>query len=58
MLIHDCDLRVGLHAKRIFDAVGHYSRADLLGDVAPGNRGGAPEAAPGGNGAPAEMTEA
>jgi predicted amidohydrolase len=27
----DCDLRVGLHAKRWFDAVGHYSRADVLG---------------------------
>jgi predicted amidohydrolase len=26
----DCDLRVGLHAKRWFDAVGHYSRADVL----------------------------
>ena len=27
----DCDLRVGLHAKRWFDAVGHYGRQDLLG---------------------------
>jgi len=27
----DCDLRLGLHAKRTFDAVGHYSRADVLG---------------------------
>jgi nitrilase len=27
---HDCDLRAGLHAKRWFDAVGHYSRADVL----------------------------
>ena len=26
----DCDLRKGLHAKRAFDAVGHYSRADVL----------------------------
>jgi predicted amidohydrolase len=26
----DCDLRRGLHAKRLFDAVGHYSRADVL----------------------------
>ena len=25
-----CDLRVGLHAKRWFDCVGHYSRADVL----------------------------
>jgi predicted amidohydrolase len=30
----DCDLRVGLHAKRWFDSVGHYSREDvLLGEV-------------------------
>jgi nitrilase len=27
----DCDLRRGLHAKRWFDAVGHYSREDVLG---------------------------
>jgi nitrilase len=26
----ECDLRVGLHAKRWFDAVGHYSREDAL----------------------------
>ena len=26
----DCDLREGLHAKRWFDAVGHYSREDVL----------------------------
>ncbi len=31
----DCDLRAGLHAKRYFDAVGHYGRADVL---APGAR--------------------
>jgi nitrilase len=30
MLLHDCDLRAGLHAKRSFDAVGHYSRAEIL----------------------------
>jgi nitrilase len=30
MLVADCDLRSGLHAKRYFDAVGHYSRADVL----------------------------
>jgi len=30
MLIHDCDLKLGLHAKRTFDAVGHYSRDDVL----------------------------
>jgi nitrilase len=32
IIIADCDLRRGLHAKRWFDAVGHYSRADLLGE--------------------------
>jgi nitrilase len=26
----ECDLRAGLHAKRWFDAVGHYSREDAL----------------------------
>jgi nitrilase len=26
----ECDLRVGLHAKRWFDSVGHYSREDVL----------------------------
>jgi nitrilase len=26
----DCDLRVGLHAKRWFDVVGHYGREDVL----------------------------
>jgi nitrilase len=26
----DCDLRTGLHAKRWFDSVGHYSREDVL----------------------------
>ena len=30
MVIADCDLRVSLHAKRWFDAVGHYSREDTL----------------------------
>jgi len=30
MLIHDCDLRVGLRAKQGFDAVGHYGREDTL----------------------------
>jgi hypothetical protein len=29
-VIADCDLRRGLHAKRWFDSVGHYSRADVL----------------------------
>jgi len=31
----DCDLRAGLHAKRWFDAVGHYSRADVLEPAEP-----------------------
>ena len=26
----DCDLRETLHAKRYFDVVGHYGRADVL----------------------------
>lgn len=30
ILVADCDLREGLHAKRWFDAVGHYSRSDVL----------------------------
>jgi nitrilase len=30
MVVADCDLRAGLHAKRWFDVVGHYSRADVL----------------------------
>ncbi len=30
----DCDLRRGLHAKRWFDAVGHYSRAEVLDGTA------------------------
>ena len=29
IVIADCDLRAGLHAKRWFDAVGHYSREDV-----------------------------
>jgi len=34
MVLAECDLREGLHAKRWFDSVGHYSREDVLG-VAP-----------------------
>jgi nitrilase len=30
ILLADCDLRAGLHAKRWFDAVGHYGREDVL----------------------------
>ena len=29
-VLADCDLRDGLHAKRWFDSVGHYSREDVL----------------------------
>jgi predicted amidohydrolase len=33
-VIAECDLRQGLHAKRWFDSVGHYSREDvLMGEV-------------------------
>jgi nitrilase len=37
IVVADCDLRAALHAKRWFDAVGHYSRADVL--AAPSHRG-------------------
>jgi nitrilase len=30
MIVADCDLRAGLHAKRFFDAVGHYGREEVL----------------------------
>jgi nitrilase len=30
MVMAECDLRRGLHAKRWFDAVGHYARTDVL----------------------------
>jgi nitrilase len=30
MVVADCNLRDGLHAKRFFDAVGHYGREDVL----------------------------
>jgi nitrilase len=38
MLVADCDLRAGLHAKRWFDVVGHYSRADVLAAPPPNPR--------------------
>jgi predicted amidohydrolase len=31
IVVADCDLREGLHAKRWFDSVGHYSGAPVLG---------------------------
>ncbi|MGI8511557.1 MAG: nitrilase-related carbon-nitrogen hydrolase, partial [Solirubrobacteraceae bacterium] len=30
LVVADCDLRAGMRAKRWFDAVGHYSRDDVL----------------------------
>jgi nitrilase len=30
IVVADCDLRTGLHAKRFFDVVGHYGREDVL----------------------------
>jgi nitrilase len=30
MVVADCDLRLALHAKRFFDAVGHYGREEVL----------------------------
>ena len=47
-LVADCDLHEGLHAKRWFDAVGHYSREDVLGGLAsvPGHQAPAPPAEP------------
>jgi nitrilase len=36
IVVADCDLRRGLHAKRWFDAVGHYSRDDVLPEPAGG----------------------
>ena len=35
IVVADCDLRRGLHAKRWFDAVGHYSAEAVLGPEAP-----------------------
>jgi predicted amidohydrolase len=37
IIVADCDLRDGLHAKRWFDAVGHYSREDALARWLPGS---------------------
>jgi nitrilase len=40
MVAAECDLRQGLHAKRSFDAVGHYSRDDVLAPPATGEADG------------------
>jgi nitrilase len=46
MVVADCDLRVGLHAKRWFDVVGHYGREDVLpGLVSRPPANGAPQLA-------------
>jgi nitrilase len=58
IVVADCDLRRGLHAKRWFDAVGHYSREEVLAhdpkigvDVTPRGPGnGATASAPDGEG--------
>jgi nitrilase len=39
IVVADCDLRRGLHAKRWFDAVGHYGRREVLDDEALAVRG-------------------
>jgi predicted amidohydrolase len=45
IVLADCDLRDGLHAKRWFDSVGHYSRADVL-DAGPAPDGREHDEAP------------
>ena len=30
IVVADCDLRRGMHARRVFDVAGHYSRTDVL----------------------------
>ena len=34
-VVADCDLREALHAKRYFDAAGHYSRSEVLNNPLP-----------------------
>lgn len=46
IVVADCDLRAGLHAKRWFDAVGHYSRSEVLAAPGPAPGPGFPLAAP------------
>jgi nitrilase len=47
IVVADCDLRVALHAKRWFDAVGHYSREDVLARLVAGpDEDGAPAGLP------------
>jgi nitrilase len=45
IVVADCNLREGLHAKRFFDAVGHYGREDVLLPAATlSNLNGGPQA--------------
>jgi nitrilase len=53
MVVADCDLRVGLHAKRWFDAVGHYGREDVLMPLVPVQTAAPPPLPDHGNGAEA-----
>jgi nitrilase len=48
MVVADCDLRIGLHAKRWFDVVGHYGREDVLPRLVsrPSEDGAAPAGRP------------
>ena len=52
MVTADCDLRAGLRAKRWFDAVGHYSRDDVLATDRPGGQNGDPPELAGDTAAP------
>lgn len=54
ILIAECDLRAGLRSKQWFDAVGHYSREDVLLDVLGAGNGAAHPAE---NGAHVDMLE-
>ena len=52
IVVADCDLHRTMRAKRWFDAVGHYSREDVLGSGAAAAADGAPSAAPAREGRP------
>ena len=59
MVVADCDLRIGLRAKRLFDSVGHYSREDaLLARIGAVTRTGEPADPPGPGEAPADAGRA
>jgi nitrilase len=44
IVVADCDLRLGLHAKRWYDSVGHYSREEVLSAAAARATASAPPA--------------